>query len=340
MDLTEYNGIEEADKALQSMMDADNAAAAAEAGKGAADPASVDPTAAHAGQPEGKDVQAAPADGAQQQQAQPAPKAADAATGDDKSKDGKTDDGKPAEKQDAGAEKKSRYQKAQDRLQGGWSELNTAKQSLDGEREALKREREKLDTDRHEFQARREEAEQEFTPEKYEAAAKKFEAEGKLEFADLARARAEELRKNPPAQREGKAKAATEAQRKEWTLKAGVDFPELAKANSPLQVRVAQLLKEEADLAKHPKGIYLASRLASLEAEAGKAKDLESKLSAKDKELGTLQAKVKELETLTAPGGPGGAAHLPGAKTFEQMNDTEQFQDLERQANELGSLRS
>jgi hypothetical protein len=243
------------------------------------------------------------------------------------------DQAKPGEAK-PGDDGKSRYAKAQQRLAGGWDELNAGKTTLKSEREAFAKEREQFERERQSYQTEREEAEREFRPEAYDEAAKRFEAEGKFDLAQLARDRAAELRKNPPA----KAGEKDAAQRKEWALKAGTDFPDLAKENSPLQVRVAQLLKEEPEFKRHPQGIYFAARLADLEAQVQKHKSAADGVAAKDKELGELREKVKQLEGLTAPGGEGGAQRLPGAKSFEQMSESEQFAELQRTAREVGPL--
>lgn len=240
---------------------------------------------------------------------------------------------------DAAADKgKSRYAKAQERLQGGWEELNTSKAAIKAEQEAWQKQRDaekaELQRQREEFEQQRSKAEGEFTADQYEAVAKKFDAEGKLELADLARARAEQLRKNPPRP----AAAANEEDRKAWALKAGKDFPDLARDKSPLQQRVAQLLNEEAEFKSHPKGIYVAARIANLEAQAAESQALKETVAARDKELTALKARVTELEAITAPGGGNGRTALPGAKTFEQMDSNEQLQQLEREAREMGVL--
>lgn len=242
----------------------------------------------------------------------------------------KTDDGKGK----AAAENKSAYAKAQERRDSSWKALNAEKDAFKSERDAFQKEREQFQREREQYQQERTKAEDEFSPDQYDEAAKKFEADGKFELADLAKRKAEQLRKNPPQKGPDK----TEAARKEWTLKAGMDFPELAKQNSPLQVRVAQLLKEEPDFSGHPKGIYVAARIASLENEAAKYKADAEALPKKDEELKQLKARVQELEALTAPGGEGGAQHLPGAKTFEQMSEAEQFAALQDQARQVGVL--
>lgn len=230
---------------------------------------------------------------------------------------------------------KSRYAKAQERLGKTWEEVNAAKAALKAEQDALKTEREKIEADRREFDGRREQAEKEFTPDQYDAAARKFENEGKFDLAELAREKASALRKNPPQPRA----AADEAQRKEWAMKAGTDFPELTKDRSPLQVRVAQLFQEEPDLKVHPKGIYVAARIADLEAQSAKGKAAEQTVATRDKELADARSKIKELEALTAPGGGNGTTRLPAAKSFEQMTPDEQYSQLQRECAEVGSIR-
>lgn len=264
----------------------------------------------------------------------PAPNAADAAKG-------KTDDAtqakaeaakkaaeaKPGEAK-AGDESKSRYGKAQARLQGGWLEHNAAKTALQTEQTEWKKqqdaERAQLLSERKEFDAQRNKAEAEHPPEAYDQAAKKFEAEGKFDLADLAKAKAEALRKNPPLKASEKSAAAS----KEWALKAGTDFPELVKQNSGLQMRVAQLLKDEPDFKAHPKGIYVAARIADLENQAAKSKTALASVAEKDVELGKLRNRITELEQLTAPGGGGGVTKLPGTKGFAQKSSDEQLAEL------------
>jgi len=321
----EIQGLDQGMAELDRMMAADKAAEAelAEASKTGADTEDSGNSAQKpAGQTEGEDTQDpaskenkqadTSATAASQKEATEAAKAAEAAK--------KT----AADQQPVN---KSRYEKARERQSKSWDELNAQK-------EAFKAEKTEFEQAKAEYEKQRAEAEKEFSPEAYDQAAKKFEEDGKFDLAELAKAKAADLRKNPPKPAESaqKAKAEQEKQSKEWALKAGTDFPELVKTNSPLQVRVAQLFKEEPDLKSHPKGIYVAARIASLEAAA-------AGVAEKDKELGTLRARVKELEQLTSPGGGGSAATLPGGeKPFEQKSEDEQFADLEREALEMGSL--
>lgn len=256
------------------------------------------------------------------------PATAEAKTGDETP----AGEAKSADKAAHGKPEKSRYVKAQERLGQSWEELNAQKAAFKAEQETFKAERARIEQERQ--SAEQAKAAEEFSPDQYEAAAKRFEADGKFDLAELAKAKADQLRRNPPV----KPAEADAAARKEWALKAGVDFPELSKTNSPLQVRVSQLLTDEPDLKQHPKGIYLAARLANLEAEVTRGQTASASVVAKDKELGQLKAKVKELEALTAPGGGDGVSRLPAGRTFEQMSSDEQFAELERQAMEVGTL--
>lgn len=316
-------GLAEANAELDRLMAADAAtdagatAATTQAGKSATQAADKSAEATRAGQEK-------PIESAQAQNLSPTDTPAEAEAEKSKVQSPKS----KVEEPDKAKAEPTRYEKARARQEKSWQELNAQKAAFAQERAELQKQREQFEAERAKAQAK-------FKPEEYEAAAKEFEKQGKLDLAELARTRAEELRKNPPdkqaaAQAEAQTKA-EEASRKEWALKAGVDFPEIAKDNSPLQVRVAQLLAEEPDFKTHPKGIYVAARIASLETAAAGVPGME-------KELGQLRAKVKELEGLTAPGGPGGATALPGEKSFEQKSESEQLQELTEAAQSMGPL--
>lgn len=323
-------GAAEAAAELDRLMAAEAAAAGTPDGKEGATPTDPDPSADPAGAADAASTNeqtktdtaagdAAPAEG----ESPPKPKG-DA--------DGKGKTAPDAEgKGEAG---KSRFARAQERLGRTWEDVNAAKAALQAEQDALKAARETLAREREEFSAQRQQAEAEFQPDQYDAAAQKFEAEGKFDLADLARAKAEELRRHPPAP----AADRTAAQRKEWALKAGTEFPALTKANSPLQVRVAQLLQEEPDLKAHPKGLYLAARLADLETQAAQARQAQAAVTAKEQELVKLKERISELEGLTAPGSGDGVTRLPASKPFEQLSGDEQLAELERQARDMGVL--
>lgn len=246
--------------------------------------------------------------------------------------------GTPESQKAAEAKGPSRYQKAQERAKNSWEEINRTKAEL-------KAEREKFEGERTQFQQQRQAEERAFSPEQYEEAAKRFEAGGKFDLADAAREKAAELRKNPPSQAQAQANSQgqpgqpTAAQRaqyqahlKEWWGKAAVDFPAVAKEGTPENGLLKEFLTKEPDAVRSPKGMYYAARMVAAETAAARVPGLET-------ELGTLRAKVKELEALTAPGGPGSPARLPGDKPFEQQSDGEQLAELNRLANEMGTFR-
>lgn len=235
------------------------------------------------------------------------------------------------EQQQQQQQSQSRFAKEVERRNRTWAEVNAQK-------EAVKTERAELDRQKAEFQKLLDETEQTFSPEDYLKAAADFEAKGNLEMAEAARNKAKQLKDNPDPKavsrkaRLEERKKETQAQTKEWTLKAGVDFPDVAKNGSPLQTRVAELLREDPDFKAHPKGIYVAARIASLEAVAASVPD-------KDKELVQLRQKVSELEKATSPGGEGGPAPSMSEKAFDQMTQDEQFAALEREAHSIGAIR-
>lgn len=340
--MSEFNkeliGVDEANKVLDEMFAAE--AAAQKPAASATDKPDPDPEAENT--PGSEDEAAKAAADAAKAEADKSSEDQAKAKADDEAKAKADADAADKAKQDQGQQdqqpKGSRYAQARGRLEGGWKELNDGKAALQTERDTFKKqqeaERQALETERAEFEQQRTQAEQQFTPEAYEKAAARFEREGKVDLADAAREKAAELRKNPPA----KTSDRLAAQRKEWSMKAGQEFPEIMKDNSPLQVSVAQILKAEPDLERHPKGIYLAARLASLQAQAGSTAAVQAKLDAQTKALSEAQAKIKQLEEEMSPGDGQNNNRLPKGKTFEQMSDSEKFADLERTALEMGTL--
>lgn len=157
-----------------------------------------------------------------------------------------------------------------------------------------------------------------------------YKEEGNAE--DL-KSHAEQLRRNPPpsmAQRDAEAVR----QRKEWTLKAAQEFPEMAKENSDLQKRVAQTLNalwnEDRNLGSNPRIIYYVTKLEAAQTAAARVPALE-------KQLGELKAKVQEYEKLTAPGGESAVQKLAAADTAK--TDEEEHRDLRETAAAMGNIR-
>ena len=235
---------------------------------------------------------------------------------------------------------------------------DTSWKALNAEKETFTRERQAFEAEREAWKAEREQAEAEtiVTPEKYEgyagqmrqradhlrAEADRLEAAGKFDEAEAKRedARdaeadirkatraAEELRKNPPAtvqQRNQK----IEAEKREWTIKAARENPDLAKDGSEFQKAVATKLQilqgQSPQLLRDPRSIYFVTKLVAAETAAAGVPGLKEK-------LGQMEARVKELEALTGPNPTGGVAPNLGEIPMEQRSREEQLLALERDA--------
>lgn len=283
-----------------------------------------------------------------------------------KAADAKTDDAKPGEPA------KSKFAQEQERRDKSWKALNEQKETFKQEQDRLKAEREQFQRERELFQKERDEKalESHIPAEKFEAAAKaktltaeqlEFQADKAEDSGDADKAKqlrkqaqrarveaeqyqeaAEQAKKNPPANLEA-VKAAREAQVKEWTLKAGIDFPEFAKANSEegkmAAIFLANLQKTDPDIAKHPKAIYFAAQQASLAFQAARVPALNKVIEGQKSKLSQMEARVKELEALTSPAGGGTVVRQPAEKSFMEMSAQEQAQHLAQQAREMGTFR-
>lgn len=118
-------------------------------------------------------------------------------------------------------------------------------------------------------------------------------------LADLLKARADELRKNPDPTAE-QFKAQVERQKQHFTMEAAKKWPDIAKEGSEFQKQVIGHLKtleaQRPHLVDDPSIIYDVARLVAAETGAARVPTME-------KELGELRAKVKELQALTTPSG-------------------------------------
>jgi hypothetical protein len=328
-------GLDQASAELDRLIAADQKPAATAADPGAqaqpADP-SANPEASRAAQPGKQDVQTPsnlPAD-------TPADKSAAAKQQPTVTENKDKNQQQPPDK----AQEPSRYAKSVERQNRSWKELNDQKAALAKEREELQAQRTAWEAQRAQTEQQQKEAE--FKPEQYEAAADKWEREGKFDLADLARAKAKDLRSQPaqpraaqpnPQQQEQAQAAQIEAQRKEWWAKAAIDFPAVAKQGSPEQAAMQQFLQSEPGALQSPKAMYYAARMVAAEAAAARVPTMET-------ELGALRAKVKELEALTAPTPPGVPHGSPqGDIPFSQKSEQQQLGELERMAQEMGPLR-
>lgn len=363
-------GVPEAEAKLAEM---EKSTAAAEATESQAAPEQRESGADRAGAGQSSETQT-PASKQSDTPAAPAAPAKAAETANDKSQTDKTKAGEKPVEPAKGADGKSKYAKGQERLEKTWDDCNRRKADLDTQTQTLTQRENALKMREADFQRQQEQAQAQHKPEEYESAAAaklsraqslNLQADGldaravKLEDAgkdreaedckrqaqqlrkqahkeegnaeDL-RAHADNLRKNPPPSAKQREDAIT-AQSKEWTMKAATQFPELAKQGSDLQKVVAahlnKLSQDDPVLSNHPSVIYHVTRLAAAETAAARVPGLE-------KELGEAKAKVKELEALTSPGGPGSVQQQSAPE--KPKSDDEERAELGQLASQLGTI--
>ena len=257
----------------------------------------------------------------------------------------------------------SKYAKDFTRKLVTWNEINETKAKMASERQQfdtqLAQARAKFTADVQEFQAKQ--AASTPSPDKYEAFAAKqtnlanekelaavkaendgdFEGAAKLKQeaafarrdAEQAKASAEHVRKNPPADA-----AAIQAKFKQdqglWIGKARTDFPEFAKQDSPLfKGAVAyfqQITKDNPAAARLPGLIYHCVEREQLKTASARVPVLE-------KELGELRTKVKDLEALTNPVPTGGQTrtNTQARKNFEDLDIPQMEAQLRQEAAQL-----
>lgn len=247
--------------------------------------------------------------------------------------------------------KGSKFAKDNQRRDTSWKALNFEKETFTKERAAFEAERAAWKAEREQA-----EAETSVTPEKYEgyagqmrqradhlrAEADRLEAAGKFDEAEAkredardaeadirkAKRAAEELRKNPPATVQQRTQQ-IETEKREWTIRAARENPELAKDGSEFQRAVAGKLQElqgqAPQMLRDPRSIYFVTKLVAAETAAAGVPGMREK-------LGQMEARVKELEALTGPNPVGGIAPNLGEIPFEQRSREEQLAELERAA--------
>lgn len=242
----------------------------------------------------------------------------------------------------------SKFAKDQERRLNTWKELNAEKELVRTTAETLKQREAALAAREQKLSQREAKLSQpRFKPEDYEqhagkleAEAKKLEDEGNFTQADRKRYDAEkareyaaQLRANPPKADPSEAEQAAQfkARQKEWWGKAAVDFPNVIKEGTPERTALIELLNKEPDIVNDPKGMYYASRLVSAETSAAHVPQLR-------KDLEAAQARIKELEQLTAVPGDGSVpATSSGPKAFKDMSSEEQLAQLEAEAKAMSS---
>jgi colicin import membrane protein len=235
----------------------------------------------------------------------------------------------PAEK---AGKARTAYGRDRERIGLTWDKVNA-------EKDANKAERAKLEADRKAFEAEREKAKpKKFTAEEYEKYADQAERAGKFDLADLARAEAERVRKEPKTEAAPTAAGAgepgkvdsglSEEEAKEWITRAGTEFPDAAKDGTPTAVKLRAIVDEQPGILDDPVALYYGARLATAEAKAELS-------DSQAKEIEALRAKVKDLETRSTPSSGGVTPPASGGKAAEDVS----FEELERQAMEVGPLR-
>lgn len=270
----------------------------------------------------------------------------------------------PEKPADAG----SKFAKDRARRDESWKALNAEKEAFKAEKTRLEAERAEFQREREAAQAKAARSQQRYTPEQYEQAAQRnvdqastlelqakgleaqvreFEEDGKYTEAESAKARARELReqaaysrgvakqlkehatqvRNNPDPTVEQLKAKSAAALREYTLAAAKEWPDLLKENSPFQQAVARNIQEARkaglDENEFPVVRYHAAKMAALETAVARVPVME-------KELAKAQARVKELEALTSPGG--GQAAVQGQPGRGPKSDADEAAELRAEA--------
>lgn len=267
------------------------------------------------------------------------------------------------ETQKADDKGKSEFSKSGERLQKTWQAVNDRKVQLDSQETTLKQREATIVQREAKFNEQQVAARRGVSPEQNEEAARqkatqantlneqaeawearkeKMEAEGDFAGASKAEAQAKELRKQS-AQAEALAdlykanadharknpdksfeqlQAQREQNLKFYTTEAAKAWPDLVKNGSEFQkstvANIQEFRKQGLDENEYPVLRYYAAQAAALQTDAARVPELEKK-------LGAAEARVKELEALTAPGGGTGAVQGKTAEVpFEQLSSEAQ----------------
>jgi len=243
------------------------------------------------------------------------------------------------------AKQQSDFAKNAERLDKTWKSVNERKATLDTREAAIKQQETALQQQAAKIQIEAARAKQKFTPEQYDTAAvnkvnsaeqltlqadgldkraEQLDGAGEYGKAELARKQAqdlrdqangekysakqlkdmaESLRKNPDPTIQ-QHKATMEQHKRHYLLEAAKVWPDVAKDGSEFQKVMAGSLQALArggiDPEENPVLFYHVAQAAANQLTAARVPKME-------KELGAAQARVKELEGLTAPGGGKGA---------------------------------
>jgi len=276
----------------------------------------------------------------------------------------------PEPQKQAQPDKRSEFAKSNERLEKTWKSVNAEKESIAKLKQDLAAKEQFLTQREQKIQEQSARASQKFTPEQHEvssqeklklsesyalqadgldAKANKLEEDGEYGKAEQARSQAQELREASVYQK-GVAKqlkeyaahlrsnpdptlAQIQARNQEhvrhYTMEAAKNWPDVAKEGSEFQKQMVQHLQaaQQAglDVNEHPVLMYHVARLTAAESAAACVPELQKK-------LGKMEARVKELEAETTPGGGQSAAaqSSSSAVAFEKMSVDEQAAYLER----------
>lgn len=268
-------------------------------------------------------------------------------------------------KTEAKADKKSEFARSGERLDKTWKAVNEAKAAQAATEATLKAREQAIAQREEQVNLQAAKAKQKFTPDQYDTAAanklasvetlelqargldaksKEHEDAGEYGKSEMAKQQAqdlleqaagekysakqlkemgEQLRKNPePTLQQHQAKM--EQHRRHYLLEAAKVWPDVAKDGSEFQKSMAGHLQAAAqqglDANENPILFYHVARLTAAETTAARVPKLE-------KDLGAAQARVKELEKLTAPGGGSGATQRIVEKKTS-LNDDEEAAEL------------
>lgn len=261
------------------------------------------------------------------------------------------------------------FGKDKQRRDDSWKALNAEKESFAKERSSYEALKAAHTREVEQFKVQQAKKANAFTPEQYEQAAQnrvgqstqqdeqadawearaeQLENAGNFKGAEQAKANAKQLReqailgraqskqfkemadnqrRNPDPTLE-QIRQKNDQQMRGYTLKAVEQWPEFGKQGSEFQKQVAQGLQDARKLGlevnDNPALLYYAARLVAGETTA-------ARVPAMEKELGVLRARVKELESFTAPGG-GSASVQRQSQANQPLNDDQELEYLRQEA--------
>jgi hypothetical protein len=263
---------------------------------------------------------------------------------------------------------KSKFAADAERRDKSWKTINERKTALDAQETAFKQRESQIAQREQKLEQERAKSSTKYTPEQYETAAEKmsglaesylmqskgfdkqaeeFEEAGDYAKAEQAKAKALELKEASIVQKTDakRAKEAAEYLRKNpdptvaqvqeknqkalqhFTMEAAKKWPDLVKDGSEFQKQMASsesvLEKSGLSVSENPVLRYFVAEFVAEKSAAARVPDLERK-------LGEAEAKVKELELLTSPGG--GKGSVQTQSEGRALTDEEEGEFLRQQA--------